>query len=499
MLLDWIIPLTIAVAVGALAWWLRGRSEMEERVALDNSWRLQYANLRRAVRMTPEGTALELPAPGEVASPARDQQLELLTRQRAELKTALAAATEALRERKARIVELSERLAQAERILLEHEEGPRFLTEPHEDPGAQVAQLQRRVEELEAQLGERDRFLEVLNGERDSLEARLRQLEASAEAASRAEPAGETLAEMVGELGLRQETPVTAWPEPEQTAPAAGVGAGPSETVRGPAQVDAFELSADAEFPAEDLTGLPSSGARQTGRPGGAGGHRPSHPELFAPPSGPVKGTDTGLAGRLAAAASRLSAGPGEGAAEAVTPAPTALPAVQAPGAPWSGTNTTEERALHAHRDLDSSAEAPVLELEPSAGAERARPAHGEPGTPSGEARLEATPTAAEDTAQPAHWDIDTTAAQATPAESTGARSADGSPDDLRRIRGIGPAIQRKLQDRGVTTFRQIALWTDPDIEATERALGGPRGRIRRNDWVGSARAEHLRKYGVEP
>jgi predicted flap endonuclease-1-like 5' DNA nuclease len=61
--------------------------------------------------------------------------------------------------------------------------------------------------------------------------------------------------------------------------------------------------------------------------------------------------------------------------------------------------------------------------------------------------------------------------------------------DDLKRIRGIGPAFERALKARGVTTFGQIAGWSATEMEETARALRVKIERIRREDWVGGARA----------
>ena len=42
--------------------------------------------------------------------------------------------------------------------------------------------------------------------------------------------------------------------------------------------------------------------------------------------------------------------------------------------------------------------------------------------------------------------------------------------DDLKRVSGIGPSIESQLAEIGVTTYRQIALFTDDDIERVGRA-----------------------------
>jgi predicted flap endonuclease-1-like 5' DNA nuclease len=62
-----------------------------------------------------------------------------------------------------------------------------------------------------------------------------------------------------------------------------------------------------------------------------------------------------------------------------------------------------------------------------------------------------------------------------------------GRPDNLTHIRGIGKKIERLLHELGVFHFRQIAAWTDKDIEEIDRHLKF-RGRIRREKWVEQAR-----------
>ncbi len=59
--------------------------------------------------------------------------------------------------------------------------------------------------------------------------------------------------------------------------------------------------------------------------------------------------------------------------------------------------------------------------------------------------------------------------------------------DDLKRIVGIGPVIERQLNDLGIVSFAQIASWSDDEIEAISRQLD-VEGRIELEDWVGQAR-----------
>ncbi|MFD3190819.1 50S ribosomal protein L21 [Sedimentitalea sp. HM32M-2] len=59
--------------------------------------------------------------------------------------------------------------------------------------------------------------------------------------------------------------------------------------------------------------------------------------------------------------------------------------------------------------------------------------------------------------------------------------------DDLKKLSGVGPALEKKLLDAGVTTFAQIAAWTDADIAAMDEQLSF-KGRIEREGWVEQAK-----------
>jgi len=71
-----------------------------------------------------------------------------------------------------------------------------------------------------------------------------------------------------------------------------------------------------------------------------------------------------------------------------------------------------------------------------------------------------------------------------------------GAPDDLKLIVGIGPVLERMLQMMGVTSYRQIARWSERDIDEFDAKLHEFPGRIRRDAWVTQARALHQSKYG---
>jgi predicted flap endonuclease-1-like 5' DNA nuclease len=61
-------------------------------------------------------------------------------------------------------------------------------------------------------------------------------------------------------------------------------------------------------------------------------------------------------------------------------------------------------------------------------------------------------------------------------------------PDDLLRLKGVGPKLKALLIDLGVTRYAQIAAWTDSDIAAIDARLGTFKGRPVRDQWVDQAR-----------
>jgi hypothetical protein len=68
--------------------------------------------------------------------------------------------------------------------------------------------------------------------------------------------------------------------------------------------------------------------------------------------------------------------------------------------------------------------------------------------------------------------------------------------DDLKKIPGIGPAIERALNKMGTFTYVQIARWKDTDIARVARKLDTVPGRIKRDNWIAGAKRQHREKYG---
>ncbi len=75
---------------------------------------------------------------------------------------------------------------------------------------------------------------------------------------------------------------------------------------------------------------------------------------------------------------------------------------------------------------------------------------------------------------------------KAEPKKAAPKKAASGAADDLKRISGVGPALEKKLHGFGITTFAQIAAWTPEDIADFDDKLSF-KGRIERDNWLEQA------------
>ncbi len=79
-------------------------------------------------------------------------------------------------------------------------------------------------------------------------------------------------------------------------------------------------------------------------------------------------------------------------------------------------------------------------------------------------------------------------------AQTTGTKPAtldaprDGTGDDLKMIKGIGPKLEAMVNSMGFYHFDQIANWSDDEIAWVDQNLEGFKGRVTRDDWVEQAR-----------
>lgn len=62
-----------------------------------------------------------------------------------------------------------------------------------------------------------------------------------------------------------------------------------------------------------------------------------------------------------------------------------------------------------------------------------------------------------------------------------------GDPDDLKKISGVGPVLEKKLHALGITKFAQVAAFTKDEIAKVDEELNF-KGRIERDDWLSQAK-----------
>ena len=63
-----------------------------------------------------------------------------------------------------------------------------------------------------------------------------------------------------------------------------------------------------------------------------------------------------------------------------------------------------------------------------------------------------------------------------------------GPPDELTRMKGVGPKVAALLNGLGITRYDQIAGWSDADVARVDAQLGAFKGRVTRDQWVEQAR-----------
>ncbi len=69
--------------------------------------------------------------------------------------------------------------------------------------------------------------------------------------------------------------------------------------------------------------------------------------------------------------------------------------------------------------------------------------------------------------------------------------------DNLKRISGVGPVLEKMLHRLGIYQFDQIANFSEAEVTRVASELGAFRGRITRDNWVDQAKrllAEHKDK-----
>ncbi len=68
------------------------------------------------------------------------------------------------------------------------------------------------------------------------------------------------------------------------------------------------------------------------------------------------------------------------------------------------------------------------------------------------------------------------------------AQARGGQPDDLKRIKGVGPKLEQLLHTLGFFHFDQVADWKLAEIAWVDDNLEGFKGRVTRDEWVAQAK-----------
>jgi len=71
--------------------------------------------------------------------------------------------------------------------------------------------------------------------------------------------------------------------------------------------------------------------------------------------------------------------------------------------------------------------------------------------------------------------------------------SAPDDVDDLKVISGVGPVLEKKLNNFGIYTYEQVANWTETNVDEFDGLLSF-KGRITRDDWLTQAAELHAKK-----
>lgn len=149
--------------------------------------------------------------------------------------------------------------------------------------------------------------------------------------------------------------------------------------------------------------------------------------------------------------------------------------------------------ACETLRDAEAAIEAPVVALEAIAEESLDLPSAAlaketEEDAPSAEVLAFTAPEAAEvEVVEPAPAAEDSDPADLKPADLF--EVAPDTADDLKQIKGIGPSLERQLNELGVYTLAQLSGYSEDNLTWIDENLNSFKGRCFRDDWVGQAKA----------
>lgn len=78
------------------------------------------------------------------------------------------------------------------------------------------------------------------------------------------------------------------------------------------------------------------------------------------------------------------------------------------------------------------------------------------------------------------------TAEKSAPLPASSKKAAAG--DDLKALTGIGPALEQKLIEAGVTSYAQVASWSQADLDTLDEQIAGIKAKAEKGDWINEAK-----------
>jgi predicted flap endonuclease-1-like 5' DNA nuclease len=182
--------------------------------------------------------------------------------------------------------------------------------------------------------------------------------------------------------------------------------------------------------------------------------------------------TDTAASGSGATGMNKPTSGPAPAAASAAATASSDIPAA-APAAAKAAKPAAKTTAAKAAPATPKAAKAPAAKAAKAPVAKATK-------APAAKAAKAPAAKAA------------SVAADGKPATLTAARAS--GPDDLKLLKGVGPALEKTLNELGFYHFDQVAAWRKAEVEWVDSRLKF-KGRIVRDEWIKQAKT--LAKGGV--
>lgn len=78
------------------------------------------------------------------------------------------------------------------------------------------------------------------------------------------------------------------------------------------------------------------------------------------------------------------------------------------------------------------------------------------------------------------------TAEKSAPTPASSKKAAAG--DDLKALTGVGPALEQKLIEAGITSYAQIASWSEADLDKLDGEISGLKAKAEKGDWINEAK-----------